>query len=138
VKKVIIGMIVFVIIAICVIIMTVMSSSTSSKNLINQEIKHEIEKTHSKAKYYVSEIEDDGSILRVTLTLRFTPSKEIELQNIALPTCMEIAKLLKKHSQERNVSVWLQKPAQTKGFFILYGRAFYSIVTGTVEWELKK
>ena len=104
---------------------------------INPELNQEIKTTYTTSQYYVSEIKDDGSILRITLTLQFTPRKEIQLENIALPICMEIVNLLKKYSLKRNVSVWLQKPAQTKGFINLYGNAYYSTITGTVEWKLK-
>lgn len=137
-KKGIIVGVLLAIIAICVVIISSTFSSTPLETRVNSELKQKIEATHTTPQYYVSEIEDDGSIVRVTLILRFTPKQEIQLKNIALPTCMEIVNFLKEHSLKRNVSVWLQKPAQTKGFTVLYGRAFYSISTGTVEWELKK
>lgn len=123
-----------VILTIFVIIMESGSPSASSKISINPELKQKIRTTYTTSKYYVSEIEDDGSILRITLTLQFTPRKEIQLENTALPVCMEIVNLLKAHSLKRDVSVWLQKPTQTKGFIRLYGKAFYSTSIGTIKW----
>jgi murein endopeptidase len=123
-----------VILTIFIIIMESGSPSVSSKILINPELKQKIRTTYTTSKYYVSEVEDNGSILRITLTLQFTPRTEIQLGNTALPVCMEIVNLLKSHSLKRDVSVWLQKPTQTKGFTRVYGRAFYSTSIGTVEW----
>lgn len=88
--------------------------------------------------YSVIELEDDGSIVRISLELNFKPSFEAQLKSLAIDVCKDIVAYLRNESfKNRNVSVWLQSRAD-RGFVTLYGRAFYSPWVGSIEWLPKR
>lgn len=88
--------------------------------------------------YFIVELEDTGSIVRISLELRFKPLSEAQLRNLAIDVCKNAVAYLRNISfKNRSVSVWLQSRAD-RGFITLYGRAFYSPILGSIDWRPKR
>ena len=106
---------------------------------VEQKIKA-IPNDESFAKYIkIPEVEDDGSMYRIWMTLLFEPINYDQVQAWTDTVCKWSKRILDDNGVVRNISVLAIRPVRTswegEGGVIVYGRTFYDRHTGKFEFK---
>jgi len=87
----------------------------------------------------IPEVEDDGSMYRIWMTLLFEPINYDQVQAWTDTVCKWSKRILDDNGVVRNISVWAIRPIRTSwegdGGVIVYGRTFYDRHTDKFEFK---
>jgi len=96
------------------------------------------------AKYFsIINVEDDGSMYRITISLYplFEPRSYDQIQAWTDAVCKSSKRILDNYGLVRNISVWAIRPIQLgagDGGLIVYGRTLYDHHTDRYEFKSPK
>jgi hypothetical protein len=87
----------------------------------------------------IPEVEDDGSMYRIWMTLLFEPINYDQVQAWTDTVCKWSKRILDNNSVVRNICVWAIRPVRTsweeEGKVKVYGRTFYDHHTNKFEFK---
>lgn len=83
----------------------------------------------------ISEIEDDGSMYRIWISLLFEPENYRQVQTWTDAVCKDSRRLLEENGITRSISVWAKR-SKGKDEVVVYGRTFH--YQGADKSEFKK
>lgn len=112
------------------------------------EIKHKIKAVSANeyfARYFSNlNVEDDGSMYRITISLYslFEPKSYDQVQAWTDAVCRSTKRILDNYGLIRNISVWAVRPIRISmagnGGLIVYGRTLYDYHADRYEFKLPK